>query len=189
MEIKVELNEGYRKKIKEAMLATMGINKISDPEQLERRLSKPLTNKTFKSLLVGRHSPIKRGLIYIDALVPDRVMTHLTRHHETLHWVATSRPDISYHREVEDGMRFMSFQMDFKRLIEVSQLRLCGKSWHETTELFEMIRFEIYSLDKTLYSVLHPSCVWANGKCPETGCCGYIGKPLCDVDIDSLWNK
>jgi hypothetical protein len=95
-----------------------------------------LSDKTFRDLLVGRHSPIEEYEIWVDAVVPERVMTHVTRHKEMSKYVATSRPDISYHKELEEGQRVLSLKINAKRLIEISWARLCTCSWSETVALF-----------------------------------------------------
>jgi len=167
--VKVRFNEGYRELVKEAMLATMNITQLSQPELYEQRMSIPLSDKVFRMMLIGTHSPVKRCKIYIEAVIPNRVMTHITRHHDTLHYVGTSRPDIRYGKETPDGMRIVSMEYDAKRLIEICKLRLCGMAWKETIELFEEIKRQVLELEPCFDGFLNPSCVWLGGVCPERG--------------------
>lgn len=147
--------------VKRAMFSTMGkdsqSNFLSDP--------------TWRSLLVGRHSPIEEYELWIDCVVPERVMDHVVRHKEIGKYVATSRPDISYGKEIEDGMRKLSLCINAKRLIEISWQRLCSCAWSETIELFEEIKKQVTAIDPILGGVLAPSCAWFNN-CPEIRHCG-----------------
>ena len=57
--------------------------------------SNRLSNKIFERLLVARHSPIEEYEVWVDAIVPERVHTHVVRHKELGKYVGTSRPDPS----------------------------------------------------------------------------------------------
>jgi hypothetical protein len=162
MEVSVEIKSG-REWVARGMKSTMG--------QTGRQSG--LSDKTFLSMLKPGHSPIEEYEIWIDAIVPERVHTHVVRHEEIGKYVATSRPDISYCKPIEDGMRRLSLKINAKRLIEIMRIRLCGKAWHETVDLFNMIALKLILLDRVFKSVLVPTCVWY-GFCPENKCCGYI---------------
>jgi len=169
MNVNVEVKCG-REFVKRAMLATMGITKLATPEEYRKRMKTELSNKTFTDLLKGLHSPIEEYEIWVDAIVPERVHTHVVRHKELGKYVATSRPDLKHVTELLDGQRILSLRFNAKRLIEVCQRRLCKASWHETTELFSIIRKNIP--DDTLWSFLAPTCTW-QGFCSERTECGW----------------
>ena len=179
MNVSVQIKSG-RDWVKRGMFATMG--KFGD-------VSKPLSDESFTALIVGRHSPIEEYEIWVDAVVPERVHTHVVRHKELGKYVATSRPDIAY--GVEDGvkMRPLSLRINAKRLLEVMELRLCACSWNETIELFKEIKRQVVALDSTLGNKLMPSCVW-KGFCPERKDCGYTRSPRFAIERDKLisWN-
>ena len=162
MEVEVTIKSG-RSWVRRAMNSTMG----------KFGTVVGLSDKTFHDLLVARHSPISEYVIWVDAVVSNRVHTHVVRHKELGKYVATSRPDIKYGSEMADGMRPLSLRIDAKRLIEIMQVRLCDCSWNETIELFEEIRDQVEDLDSTLGLLLAPSCSWM-GFCCEPKCCGYL---------------
>ena len=176
--VNVEVKSG-KEWVKRAMFSTMG--KQGHPD-------KPLSDQTWFDLLMGRHSPIEEYEIWVDAIVPERVHTHVVRHKELGKYVATSRPDISYHKELKEGERVLSLRLNAKRLIEVSWVRLCKCSWSETIELFEEIKRQVLDIDLELGIKLQPSCVWFAG-CPESKCCGYNKTPDFSINKNLLWNN
>jgi len=159
MHVEIFLKAG-REWVRAAMRTTMG-------ELLtEEGLDKTLTDKTFRGLLVGRHSPIEEFEVWINAIVPERVHTHVVRHKELGKYVTTSRPDISYNVPVDNGMRMLSLRINAKRLIEICWQRKCFASWKDTRELFDKIAELVENLDPAFKGLLVPSCVWF-GWCPE----------------------
>ena len=139
MHVEVFIKSG-REWVRAGMRATMG--KLFT----ENDINKKLTDNTFKGLLVGRHSPSEEFEFWINAVVPERVHTHVVRHKELGKYVATSRPDISYNVPVTDGMRMLSLRINAKRLIEICWQRRCNASWNETKELFDNIAQEVIKL-------------------------------------------
>jgi hypothetical protein len=156
--VSVELLSG-RKTVKRAMLATMHITPLFDKEEFEKRMKYRLSDKTFFDLLIGKHSPIEEMKFWVDLYVPERVHTHLTRHKEIGKYVATSRKDISYGKDLVDGMRYMSLSLNPKRLIEISEQRLCYKSWHETNKVWQEVVNQCVELEPLLQYFLHRPCV------------------------------
>ena len=178
MEVIVEIKSG-KKWVKRAAWSTMG--KHGEPKT-------ELTDETFQSLLIGRHSPIEEYEIWVDAIVPERVHTHIVRHKETGKYIATSRPDISYMRPLEDGERYISLRINAKRLIEIMMVRKCNRSWMETRALFKMIALETTKLEPALKPFMVPSCVWY-GFCNEThpdNECRYMDSPRYGVERKDL---
>ena len=189
MHVEVFIKSG-REWVRAGMRTTMGqILKEED-------LGKTLTDNTFKSLLVGRHSPAEEFEIWVNAVVPERVHTHVVRHKELGKYVATSRPDISYNVPLEDGNRILALRINAKRLIEICWQRKCFASWKETRELFNAISDIVENLDEAFKGLLVPSCVWM-GWCPEVNNkCKYYTTPkyvkerknLLDI-VEDLYNK
>ena len=189
MHVEVFIKSG-REWVRAGMRTTMG-------ELLtEENLNKTLTDKTFKSLLVGRHSPIEEFEVWVCAIVPERVRTHVVRHKELGKYVATSRPDIKYNIPIIDGMRRLSLRFNAKRLIEICWQRRCFASWKDTRELFDDIAQIVEGLDPAFEGLLVPSCVWF-GWCPETNNkCKYYQTNACKTErnkllkiVENLYNK
>lgn len=168
--VSVELKNG-RKWVKRAMIATKAIQSQNDPEKLEKALKWRLTGKRMAKMLIAKESPIEEMEFWIDLYVPERVHTHLVRHKEIGKYVATSRPDIFGHTSIEDGMRFMSLRINAKRLIEISEQRLCLKSWMGTVRIWKEVVKQCIELEPMLIYVLHKPCVKC-GYCIKTseGC-------------------
>lgn len=166
MRVHVSILDGSKQLVKRAMLATAGITMITDPDQLTKKLAKGLTDTTFQGLLLGRHSPINQYKIWVDIVAPERVHTHLVRHHKIEPYVATSRPDISYFIPLENGERVFSLVIDAKRLIEISWIRRCTRAWKDTRAVFDKIEELLVAMEPAFAQFLKPSCVWF-GMCPE----------------------
>ncbi len=161
----VEIKAG-REWVKRGMLATMG-NTLITNENLHEDLKIVLSNATFESLLLGRHSPIEEYEIWVSTIVPERVHTHIVRHKELSKYVATSRPDISYMMEVENGYRVLDLKFNAKRLIEICWQRLCFRAWVDTIALMKSVKEAVIETESCFEKFLHPSCVWF-GFCVET---------------------
>ena len=160
---KIEIIKG-REWVKRAMYATQG--KFCKATKL--------TDKTFLRLLVARHSVIEEFEIWVDAIVPERVHTHIVRHKEIGKYVSTSRPDISNSHPIENGMRKLSLRINAKRLLEIMDQRLCNKAWKETISLLTEICNAMNQIDSSLYKAVTIPCV-RFGYCPETNrTCGWI---------------
>jgi hypothetical protein len=181
MHIEVFIKSG-REWVRAGMFTTMG--KLLT----EADLDKKLTDKTFRGLLVGRHSPIEEFEIWVNAVVPERVHTHVVRHKEVGKYVTTSRPDIPYNVPVTDGMRMLSMRMNAKRLIEICWQRRCKASWKDTVELFDGIAEIVQNLDPAFNGLLVPSCVWM-GWCPEVNNkCQYFKTKSYNIQRTNLLN-
>jgi len=170
MHVELFLKSG-REWVAAGMRQTMGIMLTSTDNM------RSISTKTFKGLLVGRHSPIEEYEIWVVAIVPERVHTHVVRHKEVGKYVTTSRPDIEYHKPIKDGERILALRFNAKRLIEICWQRECNASWKETIELFDAIAEKVESLDEAFTGLLTPSCVWF-GWCPEVhNKCKYYKTP------------
>jgi len=157
-----------RKWVSRAMRATMGIQEEGVP----------ISDARLRFLVRAGHSPAEEWEVWIDALVPERVHTHVVRHEEIGKYVATSRPDIAGEM-FTDGMRKLSLCINAKRLVEIMRIRLCGKAWWETRILFRGIAAKVIAIEPCFNGLLAPTCVWY-GFCPEhcdaRPTCGYMQK-------------
>jgi len=157
---------------------------------------KSITTKTFRGLLVGRHSPIEEYEVWVVCVVPERVHTHVVRHRELSKYVTTSRPDISYHKPIKEGERVLALKFNAKRLIEICWQRRCNASWIDTAKLLDTIAEKVESLDVAFSGLLVPSCVWfgwcteVNNKCKyyTTGAYAVQRTKLLTI-VESLYNK
>lgn len=173
--IKVELKSGTQW-VKRAMISTMGVTSINAPERFVELMSKPITEKSFRRMCFSRHSPIEEMEYWIEMIVPERVHTHLVRHKEIMKFVATSRPDLPWKTVIKNGERSMSCSVNLKRMIEISQQRLCNRAWNETKEVWKEIIQQVEELTPITKGLFHPVCVWY-GVCPEgKDCCGYTSR-------------
>jgi len=159
MHVEIFLKSG-REWVGAGMRQTMG-EMITSTEDM-----KTITTKTFKGLLVGRHSPIEEYEVWVVCVVPERVHTHVVRHKEISKYVTTSRPDISYHKPIKNDERILALRFNAKRLIEICWQRRCLASFVDTVKLFDAIADKVESLDPAFEGLLVPSCVWM-GWCPE----------------------
>lgn len=172
MKVKVSKITG-RKFVKVAKLSTMGITQLSSSEQFKQKMKYRMSSKELTRLLIAKHSVIQQMKFLISLHVSQRVHTHLVRHKQIGLYVATSRPDLLHKTELQQGMRFMTMTVDAKRLIEISEQRLCYKAWHETREVWEEVVKQCIALEPALKYVLNKPCVKL-GYCPETNrTCGY----------------
>jgi hypothetical protein len=166
MKVKVEMITG-RKWVKRAMKSTkaeMSIHNIIDYETMTKSR---LSASVMKQLLLGKHSPIQEMKFWIELYVSERVYQHLVRHKEIGIYVATSRPDIEGSTSTLKGMRYLSLSVNAKRLIEISEQRLCMKAWILTRGAWNEVCKQCIALEPMLEYVLHEPCVKC-GFCVET---------------------
>ena len=145
-----------RKYVKRAMLSTQGINTIRDKDNASRHTKWRLSDKVLLPMLLDLHSPIEEMRFWIEVYATNRVIDHLVRHEEIGKYVASSRPDIDTTTDNSDGMRYASFSINGKRLIEIMQQRLCNKARHETTSWPYLLMTQQY-LHQHPYLSISPS--------------------------------
>jgi len=164
-----------RKEVARAMYSTMG--RFGE--------AAPVNDNTLCLLLRAKHSPIEEYRFGFDCYAPERVHTHVVRHEEIGKYVSSSRPDLTYCKEIVDGHRAFSLTINAKRLIEIMQLRLCNRAWHETKALFVAMKNEVMRLDPVVAKFLAPTCCWYDF-CPEHSdkrpSCGYTSSGQFVVD-------
>lgn len=143
--------------VKRAMLNTMG----------KTLKTTELNEESWFKMLRARHSPTEEYEIYIEAIVKERVYTHIVRHKEIGKYVATSRPDIEYSTP-SNGLRFIGLRINAKRMIEICEQRLCKDAWDETSNfMFEVVE---NIPDETLKRLCTRPCV-------KYACC--VGRKNC----------
>lgn len=145
-----------RVELKQSMLITKYKKDLSPSVLSERSMIKAILNQ---------HGCLSKYIFHITAEVPDRVHTHLRTHHlvNEFYTCSTSRPDLTNN----DGKnRLIDFYLPMKRLLEISQLRLCHKSWIETREFWQLVCYRCIELEPALKGLLFPRCVQF-GYCPE----------------------
>lgn len=62
-------------------------------------------------------------------------------------------------------------------LIDMAKVRLCKQASPETRLVFGAIKAEIAKIDSDLAKFMVPKCIYGNGLCRETKCCGYNSTP------------
>ena len=133
---------------------------------------KPLRQKTMNNQIKQQHGTLNRYIFEVQAVVPERVHSHLRTHHliNEFYACSTSRPDIC---SADGKMRSISLLLPLKRAIEIFGLRLCKKSWHETTKFFKQLKEKLVEIEPILEPILQPQCIH-KGFCPEMkNSCGY----------------
>lgn len=58
-------------------------------------------------------------------------------------------------------------------LIDMAKLRLCKQAHAETIEVFQAIKSEVAKVDSELAAMMVRKCVYRNGLCGESRCCGF----------------
>lgn len=181
-----------RKEVNKSRLATKGITSVSNKDKYEKAMKWRLSSKLFLQMLIAKHSPIEEMIFRIDMVGTERAIQHFVRHEEIGKYVATSRPDIDGHINNDNGMRIASFTINAKRLIEISDQRLCNKAWHETRHIWEEVVRKVIEIEPLFSYVLMKPCEKC-GYCVETtGWCGYdynAGYCLHKKDIEKLYIK
>ena len=91
--------------------------------------------------------------------------------------------------EIQDELTFLQNNADrytpvnlgllinSQSLIDMAKLRLCKQAHKETIEVFTAIKNEISKNDPELAAMMVKKCVYRNGLCCESKCCGYNNSP------------
>jgi len=179
---RVEILAG-RRELRQAMAATRGKVLSGNCRQLS-------DDGTRKQILL-RHGVLNRFIFRVIAKVSDRVHSHLRTHHliNEAYSCSSSRPDLGH--ATNAATRIVDFNIPLKRLLEISELRLCGESWHETVTFFEELRAEFEELEPALVGLLQPKCFY-NGYCDaEKKCnkCAIGGNKFLKDQINKYINQ
>jgi hypothetical protein len=154
-EINIEIIAG-RKQLKQSMAISKGLI-LNDQSELSL--------KGLRKAILQQHGTLNKYIFHITALVPDRVHTHLRTHHlvNEFYTCSTSRPDMTNNN---GKIRAIDFYLPIKRLIEISGLRLCSRTWHETSDFWNALCVKLELAEPALNGLLFPRCV-SCGYCPE----------------------
>jgi len=140
--------------------------------------------KTMRSLLRKRHSPCyKWELTFYCYAVPERVWSHLCKHHIGAYiFTQTQRPDLVVgNKETREGYRDFIIDINPIALFQVFEKRACSHAWKDTQVFMEMLRQAISSyIDLNDMGKEHPLqyvfdhclpfCGQFNNNCREGGC-------------------
>lgn len=126
-----------------------------------------------RKMLISRHEPLKAINYVITVECPQWVAMHLVRHKHSLHFVQSSRDDITGETRDPNKIIQYTFIANPVGLMDMSEKRLCGTASEETRELMQLIANEFIIIEPLLGYRLQPSCV-VKGYCPEQfKPCGY----------------
>lgn len=162
--IKTEVTGGYHH-ITEAASVTRGRLNNSAPDI-----------ETFERWIISEHSPLRRLRIAVTVEAPPSVITHFTRHIHALHYVQTSRPDITG-RERDDSDKLYLIDANAQEWLQIARARMCKTATQDTQDMMYLIKKAFMHHDSYL-SVLSkhmlPKC-YHLGRCNEPwGGCGQF---------------
>lgn len=63
--------------------------------------------------------------------------------------------------------------LNAQSLIDMAKLRLCNMAHEETRKVFQAIKDEVAKVDPELAEMMVRKCVYRNGLCGESNCCGF----------------
>ena len=152
-------------------------------------LMKEPTKKFMNDIYMGEHSPIRCKIFMIEYKGMKRwIADHFVRHHVGVTpFMSTQREDRNDEImaiSVEEGnprdeakqgsLVNLKLLVNAQALINISRKRLCGQAHEETQEVWLITLSELLPIDKELFEVCVPECVY-RGFCPEKKCCGRVG--------------
>ncbi len=133
-----------------------------------------------RKILFAQHSPIRTLMFTIRLEIPYYVSVHLVRHKFGVeHFVQSQRNDRqSYYdrRKAPQSIEVVHvMDINAQALIQMANVRLCGKAAEETREAIEKVVEEVLKFNPEFSSVLVPKCILHGGVCNEFVCCGRNG--------------
>ena len=152
-------------------------------------LMKEPTKQFMKDIYMAEHSPIRCKMFMIEYHGIKRwIADHLVRHNVGVTpFMSTQREDRNDEImaiSVEEGnprdeakqgsLVNLKLLVNAQALINISRKRLCGQAHEETQEVWLITLSELLPIDKELFEVCVPECVY-RGFCPEKKCCGRVG--------------
>ena len=148
--------------IKRACMRTIG--KEAGPKEPNQ--------KWKKSLLICRHSPLRKGSItWKWPEIPYAISTHFVRHHIGVEkFISTSRADRTEikDRSQRSQMDAVSMEMDanIEALLNISERRLCTCADATTTAYWKDLKDLVATYDTDIAWAMVPQCVRC-GSCVE----------------------
>jgi hypothetical protein len=130
---------------------------------------------TLRQIYDCEHSPMRTQIFWLELLgVKSCISVHLVRHGIwNQPYVESNRPDRGGSEKVDrDTPVNHGMFINAQALINMARKRLCGKAHKETTEVMEMIKDAVRTVDPDLADFMVPECVYRNG-CHELKTCGY----------------
>ena len=152
-------------------------------------LMKEPSKQFMKDIYISEHSPIRCKMFMIEYSGIKRwIADHLVRHGiGVTPFMSTQREDRNDEImaiSVEEGnprdeakkgsLVNLKLLVNAQALINISRKRLCGQAHEETQEVWLITLSELLPIDKELFEVCVPECVY-RGFCPEKKCCGRVG--------------
>lgn len=152
-------------------------------------LMKEASKQFMKDIYISEHSPIRCKMFMIEYSGIKRwIADHLVRHGiGVTPFMSTQREDRNDEImaiSVEEGnprdeakqgsLVNLKLLVNAQALINISRKRLCGQAHEETQEVWLITLSELLPIDKELFEVCVPECVY-RGFCPEKKCCGRVG--------------
>lgn len=135
-----------------------------------------------RKMIVSRHEPLKTLNYLIIVECPQWVAMHLVRHKHSLHFVESSRDDITGMPRDPNRIVKYALMANPVGLMDAAEKRLCSRASDETQELMHLIADEFIVREPLLYDRLQPSCV-VKGYCPEQfNPCRYIETPRYKIE-------
>lgn len=150
--------------------------------------TKEVSEDYMRRLYRSEHSPIRlRSFLIRVENVPSWIATHLRTHKDGIndfgheYYISTQRDDrteIKDRDKVPQGaLVTMELHVNAQALINISRKRLCRQAHIRTIKVWRKILEQIKEIDKALYEVCVPECVY-RGFCPEMKSCGYVNTEI-----------
>ena len=142
-----------------------------------RRLLAGLPSDEWKhNILKAGHSPIRTLMFTVRMEVPYWVSVHFVRHKFGVeHYVSSQRNDrqdrYDRNKAPQDAMVTHVMDVNAQALINMANMRLCGKAAPETREAMREICDAVVELNPEFAPFLKPKCL-VNGGCDEFKPCG-----------------
>ena len=143
-----------------------------------------LSVQTWRKWLHAEHSIIRNYLLSVELInVPYYVSVHLVRHKIGVeHFVRSQRPsstnpvDYDRNQAPQDSPVNHLMIANAQALINISQVRLCGKADPVTRRVWERVKLAISEHHdpyvKVVAEVMVPRCLYRGGVCHELKSCG-----------------
>ena len=186
---------------------TVSVRKLTDKELMQRACEMTFLGTSKQSLLSmykAEHSPTRTQVFWIECKnIPLFIATHLLRHHVgSVPFQLTCRDDrkggnpslIQKLEEIKSKLnnivtylqgnsdRYtpvnLGLFINAQSLIDMAKLRLCKQAHAETIEVFQAIKDEVAKADSELAAMMVRKCVYRNGLCGESRCCGFNNTPV-----------
>lgn len=144
----------------------------------------PVSEDFKRKMIISRHEPLKLLNYVLTIECPQWVTGHFVRHKHSLHFVESSRSDLT--GRSRDPERIIQYVCTANPvgLMDMAEKRLCARASEETRQTMQLIVEEIQKVEPFLASRLKPACV-VKGYCPEQfSSCGFIHRDAYQIQRD-----